>query len=84
MLFRSDTKTSDEIMKLFQRLNQERGMTIVFVTHDPETADYCQRVIHIRDGQIERDERRGPDGQWMEAGSEFVPELELSTDVAFG
>ncbi|RME54699.1 MAG: ABC transporter ATP-binding protein, partial [Caldilineae bacterium] len=55
-----DTKTSDEIMQLFVRLNQERHMTIVFVTHDPETAQFCQRIIHIRDGQIERDERRQP------------------------
>jgi putative ABC transport system ATP-binding protein len=53
-----DTKTSDEIMRLFQQLNQEKGMTIIFVTHDPETAAYCNRVIHIRDGQIERDERK--------------------------
>jgi putative ABC transport system ATP-binding protein len=61
-----DTKTSDEIMKLFQQLNQERGMTIVFVTHDSETANYCQRIIHIRDGQIERDERKTSDNIWVE------------------
>ena len=54
-----DTKTSDEIMQLFRRLNRERGMTIVFVTHDPETADYCDRIVHVRDGKVERDERRG-------------------------
>jgi putative ABC transport system ATP-binding protein len=53
-----DTKTSIEIMELFQRLNQERGMTIVFVTHNPETAEYCERVVRIRDGLIELDERR--------------------------
>ena len=45
-----DTKTSIEIMELFQRLNQDRGITIVFVTHNPETADYCERVVRIRDG----------------------------------
>jgi putative ABC transport system ATP-binding protein len=53
-----DTKTSAEIMKLFQQLNQAQGMTIIFVTHNPETADYCQRIIAIRDGLVERDERR--------------------------
>ncbi|GIV68295.1 MAG: ABC transporter ATP-binding protein [Caldilinea sp.] len=53
-----DTKTSIEIMELFQRLNQERGITIVFVTHNPETAEYCNRVVRIRDGLIESDETR--------------------------
>jgi putative ABC transport system ATP-binding protein len=53
-----DTKTSAEIMALFQQLNREQGMTIIFVTHNPETAEYCQRVIAIRDGLVERDERR--------------------------
>lgn len=53
-----DTKTSDEIMHLFRRLNREQGITIVFVTHDPETAEHCDRVVYFRDGQIERDERR--------------------------
>ena len=53
-----DSVTSVEIMELFQKLNQEQGITVVFVTHDPETAEYCHRVLHVRDGQMERDERR--------------------------
>jgi putative ABC transport system ATP-binding protein len=55
-----DSKTSHELMELFRRLNRDQGITIIFVTHNPETADYCQRVIAIRDGLIERDERRTP------------------------
>ncbi len=55
-----DTKTSDEIMDLLQRLNREQGITILFVTHDPEIAQYCNRVIHFRDGRIESDERNLP------------------------
>ncbi len=55
-----DTKTSVEIMELFQRLNQERGITIIFVTHNIETADYCHRVVHVRDGHVERDVRHQP------------------------
>ena len=55
-----DTRTSEEIMALLQRLNREQGITIVFVTHDPEIAAYCDRVIHFRDGRIERDERSLP------------------------
>ena len=53
-----DSKTSEEIMALFSELNREQQITIVFVTHDPETAEYCNRVIHIRDGRVERDERQ--------------------------
>lgn len=55
-----DTRTSVEIMELFQRLNEEQGITVVFVTHNPETADYVERVVRIRDGVIEKDERRPP------------------------
>ena len=52
-----DSKTSVEIMDLLQRLNRQQGITILFVTHDPEIAAYCNRVVHFRDGRIERDER---------------------------
>ncbi len=54
-----DTKSSEEIMQIFLRLNQERGITVVFVTHEPDIATYTRRVIHIRDGEISSDERRG-------------------------
>lgn len=50
-----DTSTSKDIMAIFQRLNEE-GNTIIMVTHEAEIAEYAQRVIHIRDGLIERDE----------------------------
>lgn len=53
-----DTKTSVEIMELFQRLNKEHGITIVFVTHNPETAEYCHRVVRVRDGLVESDEKQ--------------------------
>jgi len=53
-----DSKTSVEIMQLFQRLNREQGITVIFVTHNPETADYCQRIISIRDGVVGSEARR--------------------------
>jgi putative ABC transport system ATP-binding protein len=49
-----DTKTGDEIMQLFEMLN-EKGSTIVVVTHDQAIADTCRRIIYIRDGEIQRD-----------------------------
>jgi putative ABC transport system ATP-binding protein len=47
-----DSKTGKEIMGLFRELHQTRGITVIFVTHDPTIAANAQRVIHISDGQI--------------------------------
>lgn len=46
-----DTKTSKEIMNIFQQLN-ELGKTIILVTHEPDIAEYAKRVVRFRDGQI--------------------------------
>ncbi|MBN2370115.1 MAG: ABC transporter ATP-binding protein [Vicinamibacteria bacterium] len=51
-----DTRTSIEVMALFQRLNDE-GLTILLVTHEPDVARYARRFIEIRDGRVARDER---------------------------
>lgn len=47
-----DTRTSIEIMGIFQRLNRERGLTVLVITHEPDIAAYAHRVISCRDGQI--------------------------------
>jgi ABC-type lipoprotein export system ATPase subunit len=48
-----DSRTSVEILQMFQRLNEEEGITVILVTHDAGVAHYAKRVIHIKDGLIE-------------------------------
>jgi ABC-type lipoprotein export system ATPase subunit len=48
-----DSKTAEEILQLFQQLNEEEEITVVLVTHDAEVAGHCKRVVRIRDGRIE-------------------------------
>jgi putative ABC transport system ATP-binding protein len=50
-----DSQTGNEIMALFDRLHRE-GNTIVLVTHEHDIAEYAHRIIHIKDGKVERDE----------------------------
>ena len=50
-----DTRTSVEVMEIFQRLNRERGLTIVLVTHEPDIAEYGTRIVTFRDGQVRGD-----------------------------
>jgi putative ABC transport system ATP-binding protein len=52
-----DSRTSVEIMSVFQRLNREAGITIVLVTHEHDIAQYAKRIIVVRDGLITRDQR---------------------------
>ncbi len=51
-----DSRTGDEIMKIFQDLNHERGITIILVTHSDEIASYAGRIVRFRDGRIVSDE----------------------------
>ncbi|MDQ6601462.1 MAG: ABC transporter ATP-binding protein [Chloroflexota bacterium] len=51
-----DSKSSVEVMDIFQRLNLQLGITIMFVTHEPEIAEYTRRVLRIRDGYLGADE----------------------------
>jgi putative ABC transport system ATP-binding protein len=51
-----DSRTAVEVMEIFQRLNRERGITLVLVTHEPDIAQYAQRVIVFKDGKIKSDQ----------------------------
>jgi len=52
-----DSRTSLEIMAIFQRLNREEGITMIVVTHDQDVATYSNRNLHFKDGRLQKDER---------------------------
>jgi len=52
-----DTKTGHEILHLMEEMNQKLGTTFIFSTHDPQVMEHARRLIKIRDGQVESDER---------------------------
>ncbi len=52
-----DTRSGEEIIAIFRQLNEERGITVIFVTHDPDIAHQTRRIVRIRDGMVESDER---------------------------
>ncbi|MEI8079052.1 MAG: ATP-binding cassette domain-containing protein, partial [bacterium] len=47
-----DSRTSEEVLRLFQELNTKEGITIILVTHDAAVAQHSGRIIHIHDGMI--------------------------------
>jgi putative ABC transport system ATP-binding protein len=71
-----DSRTSVEVMEIFQRLNRERGMTLILVTHEPDIADYADRVVVFKDGKIKSDYR-------IEAPRNAAEELKLLPAVDF-
>jgi len=50
-----DSRTSVEVMEIFQRLNRERGITLILVTHEADIAQYAQRIVVFKDGKIRKD-----------------------------
>jgi len=50
-----DSRTSIEVMEIFQRLNREQGITLVLVTHETDIAEYASRVVVFKDGRIKKD-----------------------------
>jgi putative ABC transport system ATP-binding protein len=52
-----DTRTSHEIMQIFQELNEKDGITLIIVTHERDIAEYARRIVHFRDGKISNEEK---------------------------
>lgn len=69
-----DSRTSVEVMEIFQRLNRERGITLVLVTHESDIAEYADRVIVFKDGKIKKDYQ-------IENRRDAAEELRLMPDV---
>jgi putative ABC transport system ATP-binding protein len=59
-----DTHSTEEVLEIFQRLNAEEGITVIFVTHEADVANHCRRIVRIRDGLIESD-RPVLDQRWV-------------------
>ncbi len=55
-----DTRSSEDVMALFERLNAERGITIMLVTHEPDIAAHAKRIVTFRDGRIKSDRANAP------------------------
>jgi putative ABC transport system ATP-binding protein len=69
-----DSRTSIEVMEIFQKLNRTRGITLVLVTHEPDIAQYADRVVVFKDGRIKEDYR-------IENPRDASEELKLLPDV---
>jgi putative ABC transport system ATP-binding protein len=52
-----DSRSGEEIISILTSLHAEQGITLVMITHDANIAHHCQRIIHIKDGQLEKDEK---------------------------
>jgi ABC-type lipoprotein export system ATPase subunit len=50
-----DSSTTEEILETFEKLNEQEGLTIVIVTHEPDVGSHCGRIIRLRDGRVEHD-----------------------------
>jgi putative ABC transport system ATP-binding protein len=65
-----DSRTSLEIMEILQRLNQERGITVIVVTHEADIAEYAERLVRFKDGRVVLD---APVPKRREASRELLP-----------
>ncbi|HUR34570.1 MAG TPA: ABC transporter ATP-binding protein [Vicinamibacterales bacterium] len=64
-----DSRTSVEVMEIFQRLQKERGITVILITHDHDVAEYGSRVVHFKDGHVTTDSKNE---SWRVASQELA------------
>ncbi len=82
-----DSKIGAEVMDLLRQLNKEQGLTLIVVTHDAEVAAYADRIVHLRDGNLESIEETGRRGGSRTALTQTVPKQTAPTDnsrLSFG
>ena len=79
-----DTRTSIEVMGIFQRLNVERGITVLVITHEHDIAEYGTRIIACRDGQIVSDQPVAHRRDGRRRAPRCYPERKRSHEPAFG
>jgi energy-coupling factor transporter ATP-binding protein EcfA2 len=81
-----DSSTGAEVMRLLRSLNTESGVTLIVVTHDPEVAAYADRIVHLRDGGVDRVEttERSPAEASEQVKNDSQPELVLNGGLSFG
>ncbi len=53
-----DSKTGEEIMKIFHDLNKDHNITVILVTHDPDVSSQAERIIHLKDGHVIKEDRK--------------------------
>jgi ABC-type lipoprotein export system ATPase subunit len=70
-----DSRTSEEVLRMFQQLNEQEGITIILVTHDAQVARYARRVIHVHDGVIVDGEFGGEAGRPAPPASSAAPAM---------
>ncbi|NQT04489.1 MAG: ATP-binding cassette domain-containing protein, partial [Dehalococcoidia bacterium] len=52
-----DSRSGTDIISILTSLHAEQGITLVIITHDANIAHHCQRIVHLKDGQVEREEK---------------------------
>ena len=79
-----DSKTSEEVLELFRRLNEEEGVTIILVTHDANVARSAKRIIRITDGMVEAEEPQTPAAPGGQADAPLPEGAEVAATLRSG